>query len=341
MNDAPLVSLCMATCLRSDLFPVSLRGLLAQTYAPLEIVVLVDGANEDSIALLKLCSDARVRWFSTPQPSGMIPAWNTVCKAARGKYLLFCADDDVLLPEAVQRHVELLEENPNVGFCHGDFLFIDDDDRELGRWISHEGTWVKSRQHEWPRYLVQTRCCMQTTLVRRQAWDEVGGWDEDAGNPGDNSLYLKLLHNWDVGHVEHITCKYRIRTKAPDSWAKRYRNVREYHLLAVRHLASPPPHVTLSTGRLSKRLHARLSAMSVPLLLSKDASPTDLSALREWLSAEVWANSNFGRLCAMLDALGLLSLLLVKQAAGARLRDTTKAFLRRGARLLNGRDAGI
>src|ERR1035437_5635034 len=230
----PLVSLCMATCLRSDLFAASLRGLLAQVYEPLEILVLVDGANEQSIALLDSCNDTRLRWFATPKPSGMVRAWNVVCKESKGKYFLFCADDDILLPNAIEHHVKLLEENPRVGFCHGDFIFIDDEDREIGRWISHEGTWIKSCKQEWPRYLVQTRCCMQTTVVRRKAWDDVNGWDEDAGNPGDNSLYLKLLRDWDVAHVSHITCKYRIRTKNPDNWVKKYRNLREYHALAIK-----------------------------------------------------------------------------------------------------------
>src|ERR1041384_2900440 len=93
-SDRPLVSICCSTSSRPDLFPETLRGLLRQTYAPLEIVVLVDGDNADSIALLESCGDPRLRWFATSKPSGMIAAWNKVVAAARGKYFLYCADDD-------------------------------------------------------------------------------------------------------------------------------------------------------------------------------------------------------------------------------------------------------
>jgi len=325
MNPAkPLVSLCMATCLRSDLFPACFAALLAQTYAPLEILVLADGSNEASLALLKNCRDVRLRWIATPKPSGMVRAWNTVCRESKGKYFLFCADDDVLLPHAIEQQVELLEEHSDVGFCHADFVFIDDDDQEIGRWISHEGTWVKTRREEWPRYLVQTRCCMQTTVVRREAWDKVNGWDEDAGNPGDNSLYLKLLRDWNVGHVNHLACQYRIRTRSPDSWEKQYRNVREYHALAIKHLNYPPHELAVPLGTISNRLHARLSRMAIPLLQTRGVWETEQKELRRWLKGEVWSKTTLGSLFHFLDRVGGLEML----AQGGILMQKLRAFAR-------------
>ena len=144
MSDgAPLLSLCMATCLRADLFPESLRGLLRQTYSPLEIIVLVDGSNPESLEALRTCGDPRVRWITTDKPSGMVPAWNRVCGEAKGEYLLFCADDDVLTDGAVDEQVALMEEHANVVFCHADFTFMDDEGKELSRSISPSGRFVR------------------------------------------------------------------------------------------------------------------------------------------------------------------------------------------------------
>lgn len=75
---------------------------------------------------------------------------------AKGKYFLFCADDDVLLPKAIDLQVELLEQNPNVGFCHADYRSINDDGEVIGEWFSHEGTFIKPGLQEWPRYVVRT-----------------------------------------------------------------------------------------------------------------------------------------------------------------------------------------
>lgn len=315
----PLVSVCMAACLRPDLFPESLDAALRQTYDPLEIIVLADGSDPAALALLGSRRDARLRWIATPRPSGMIGAWNRVCREARGKYLLFCADDDVLCERAVDHQTELLEEHPGVAFCHADFIYIDDDGRELGRWISHRGRFIEPRAKAWPRYLTATRCCMQTTVVRRELWEAVGGWDPDAGNPGDNSLYLKLLRLGDEGHVPHVACKYRIRTRQPDSWEKRLRNLREYHALAMKHLASIPPEVR--QPRLRERLMVRLARMAVPLSIS---APDERS--RQELGF-IWPQSALGRFCARLDRAGALGLMELAMRAEAGIRRAARAPL--------------
>lgn len=334
VTNKPLVSLCMATCLRADLFPDSFRSLLNQTYEPLEIVVLADGSNEHSLNLLKNCNDPRVRWISTPSPSGMVPAWNLVCRESRGKYFLFCADDDVLLGQAIDRQVELMETNENVVFCHADFTFIDDDGREINRWVSHEGTWVKSGLAEWPRYLVRTGCCMQTTVARRSAWDEVKGWDEDAGNPGDNSLYLKLLRIGDVGHVEHLACQYRIRTKQPDSWVKKFRDIREYYQLTAKHLASPPI-LSESLPRLRQRLLRRLSSMAVPLLISAPDHKSK-QELRNWLQLHVCSQSGYARFCQYLDHVNCLRMFEAALQFEFRIRGIGRQFLKPAMKILRG-----
>jgi glycosyltransferase involved in cell wall biosynthesis len=236
----PLVSICCSTYSRPDLFALSLDGMLRQKYEPLEIVVLVDGSHRASIAQLERCRDPRLRWFATDKPSGMIASWNKVVAASKGKYFLYCADDDILCDEAIQPQLEVLETHPDVGFCHADFFLIDDKGEKIGHWQSHEGTWLKHGLEEWTRYLTQPKCCMQTCLVRRELWDIAGGWDEDAGYPGDNSLYLKLLRISDVAHIRRFTCHYRIRTENPDSWLKNAAKVKADFRLAAKHLANPP-----------------------------------------------------------------------------------------------------
>lgn len=323
-RQAPLVSLCMATYLRPDLFEESLAGLQRQTYLPLEIVILADGGNAETIRILESCSDRRLRWIQTPAPSGMIRAWNRVCAESRGKYFLFCADDDILLDRAIDRQVELMEANPRVAFCHSDFAYIDDEGKEIGRWVSHEGDFIKSGLEEWPRYAVRTGCCMQTVVVRRSSWDAVGGWDEDCGNPGDNSLYLKLLRHGDVGHVSAITCKYRIRTNSPDSWEKRVRNHQEFYTLSSTHLQAPPPEV--SPLALKRRLCARIAQATLTLLVEAPDSESERS-LKQWLQREIWPHSFFGFVTDVAYRLGLLRALNLIEHQRVSFRSRTRNLL--------------
>ena len=315
----------MAACLRADLFPQSLAGLLNQTYSPLEIIVLVDGANPDSIRILESCGDPRVRWLVTPRPSGMVAAWNRVCREARGKYLLFCADDDILLPRAIDRQVDLLEKHPSVGFCHADFVFVDDDDRRIGAWISHRGDFIDSGIKAWPEYLNGPRCCMQTTVVRRELWESVGGWDE-AGNPADNSLYLKLLRISDVGHVSGVACRYRVRTRQPDSWEKRFRNLLEFHDLSVKHLQNPPAFSPGRLKRIRRRLFSSLAIRAVAVAVTATGKKEE-QALRCWLTQQVWGHTITGQVCRAVDRINCLAALSKMLRGYYRLRGLIKSLV--------------
>lgn len=257
--------------------------MLQQTYEPLEIVVLVDGGNQSSIDVLTEQCDPRLRWFVTEKPSGMIPAWNRVVRKSKGAYFLYCADDDVLLPSAVEAQMDILERNHQVGFCHADFYLIDDDGKRIGQWQSHEGEWIKDGLTEWQRYLRQPRCCMQTTVVRRELWDQVGGWDEQAGYPGDNSLYLKLLRISDVGHVSRFACNYRIRTQTPDSWVKNSNKVKEDIILARLHLADPPAELAHKVVALHKQVNQHFSRNALSVLADRRAKPEERAEFVNWL----------------------------------------------------------
>jgi glycosyltransferase involved in cell wall biosynthesis len=327
----------MATCLRPDLFEMGLAGLLRQTYSPLEIVVLVDGGNGETIQILESCRDPRLRWFQTPAPSGMIRAWNRVCAESRGKYFLFCADDDILLDRAVDRQVALLEANPRVAFCHSDFIFIDDEGNEIDRWVSHEGDFIKPGSEEWPRYAVRTGCCMQTVVLRRSLWDTVGGWDEDSGNPGDNSLYLKLLRYGDVGHVSAITCKYRIRTNTPDSWEKRVRNHQEFFALSSKHLRTPPAEI--SPLVLKRRLCTRISQATLTLVMEAPDSKSKRS-LEQWLRREIWPYSFFGVLSRFACRLGLVRALNLVELLRMNFRFIARNVVRSISSVLRGCSSG-
>jgi len=106
----PLVSVCIATRNRPDALLEALESVRAQTYSPLE-VVLVDDASDRQEALRTL--DALepefvgrgwqiVRRATQGHPSA---ARNTAARHARGEYLLFMDDDNLARPHEVETFV--------------------------------------------------------------------------------------------------------------------------------------------------------------------------------------------------------------------------------------------
>ena len=101
--DAPRLSICIATFKRAAWIGETLRSVLMQAPADVEVVV-VDGASPDATqeAMQAFQHDARVRYFREGTNSGVDRDYDKAVEYARGGYCWLMTDDDVLLPGAIK-----------------------------------------------------------------------------------------------------------------------------------------------------------------------------------------------------------------------------------------------
>ena len=102
MTLVPEVSVVVPTRFRPDLVSRAVRGVLAQTMADLEVVVVVDGPDEDTVAALAAIGDDRVRVLVQPVKGGAPNARNVGAQAARGRWTAMLDDDDEWLPDKLE-----------------------------------------------------------------------------------------------------------------------------------------------------------------------------------------------------------------------------------------------
>ena len=72
MTHQPAVSVIIPTWNRAATVVAAVESALAQTHAPLEVLVCDDGSTDDSEQRIRALSDRRVRWL--PGPRGGRPA---------------------------------------------------------------------------------------------------------------------------------------------------------------------------------------------------------------------------------------------------------------------------
>lgn len=98
----PLVSIVIPTHNRAHLVTRAIDSALAQTYAPIEVIVVDDGSGDDTGAVLRCHeSDARVRIVRHQRNLGATAAKNTGLDAVTGAFATILDSDDSLVPEAV------------------------------------------------------------------------------------------------------------------------------------------------------------------------------------------------------------------------------------------------
>jgi glycosyltransferase involved in cell wall biosynthesis len=104
----PLVTAVIPTRNRPDLVCRAVRSALNQTYPHLEVVVVVDGPDPSTVAVLGELRQARVRIIALSQSVGGSEARNIGAREARGEWIALLDDDDEWLPEKTSSQMALL-----------------------------------------------------------------------------------------------------------------------------------------------------------------------------------------------------------------------------------------
>lgn len=184
---APTVSVVLTTFQRPHLVTRSAESVLRQTFGDLELIIVDDASGDDTAAVLDclISSDERVSVLTHEVNRGPSAARNTGIAAANGRFVAFQDDDDEWREDKLALQVELLDREPavDVATCFEEWRRADG--TVVARDLRLDGNVHRRLARE---DLVH----MQTLLVRRDALDRVGGFDERLRHHEDMDMALRL-----------------------------------------------------------------------------------------------------------------------------------------------------
>ena len=122
---APLVSVVIPAFNAEPFLAEAIESVLAQTYAPYELVVVDDGSTDRSAEIA--AGYEGVRLIRNSESRGAAAARNRGAKAARGEILAFVDADDLLLPSKLDFQVgELLKRDDEVCVLASQEFIVED-----------------------------------------------------------------------------------------------------------------------------------------------------------------------------------------------------------------------
>src|SRR5215470_19199766 len=107
--DAEMVSVVIPSRNRPGLVGRAVRSALSQTLCFIEVIVVIDGPDEQTGRALAQINDPRLRVVSLDASVGAQEARNTGVREATGRWVAFLDDDDEWLPNKLARQLEAAE----------------------------------------------------------------------------------------------------------------------------------------------------------------------------------------------------------------------------------------
>src|SRR5436190_1872459 len=110
MNDAPAVSVIIATYNRSYVLRHSIASVLRSDFSDFEIIVVGDGCTDDTEGVVRGFADGRIRFVNLPQNSGAQSVPNNAGVAlARGRTIFFLNHDDLYFADHLGASLAFME----------------------------------------------------------------------------------------------------------------------------------------------------------------------------------------------------------------------------------------
>jgi Glycosyl transferase family 2 len=232
------VSVIIPTRDRGRLLVDSVRSVLAAPSPPAEVIV-VDAGSEDGSVEQAAALDAAVRVLRLG-PANAAVARNAGAAAASGDLLAFLDSDDEMLAGKTTCLVDALAADRGAALVHGTTEVIGQNGEPLPEQTAEQRAAFAKTQRLGTSYAALAGFCAMftsATLIRKAAFESIGGYDESLEAYEDWALYLRLAVEWRLAYADCLAARYRI-------WSGNVGWVRTAEWtarVAEKHLAALPP----------------------------------------------------------------------------------------------------
>lgn len=199
--NTPLVSIVTPTFNRVGLLPETINSILNQTWPNIEYIVVDDGSSDGTADYLATLSDrvTVIRQANAGQTAALSAGW----ALARGKYLGYLSDDDILLPDVVTSIVRHLENEPGAAAAFPNSNLIDHKGRAVQERVGRPFT-LRS-------VVVDHECFIGPgALFRRDVYEKTGNWDPKCRVAPDMEFWTRVGSIGRIDFLSDVIALYRI-----------------------------------------------------------------------------------------------------------------------------------
>jgi hypothetical protein len=192
----------------------AVESILSQTFTDFEFLIINDGSLDDSMAAVAKYPDDRIRVVENPENIGQTRSLNHGLQLARGELIARLDQDDIALPERLEKQVAFADANPQVAALGTAATIIDEEGSEIGS----APALTSERTLKWSLLFHNTLFHPSVMFRRSIVLDEYGGYDENIVICQDFDLWSRIAEHHALGNLPEPLIANRYY---PDSTSRR------------------------------------------------------------------------------------------------------------------------
>lgn len=201
-SETPLVSIIIRTADRPEMLREAIRSVKEQSYTPIELIIVNDGSIDIELLAREEAGGSITTWryIKMLGKHGRACAANSGLEHASGKYISFLDDDDIILPDHIEKLAQTLENNHDCVLAYTDTICINQDRNKLGEFSGSTDTRMILGSNFIP---------IHSALFRADVLDQGARFDENLNFYEDWDFWIQLSRIGNFIHTPGTSAIYR------------------------------------------------------------------------------------------------------------------------------------
>lgn len=181
-----MISILLAVYNGEKYIDQSVNSIINQTFKDWELLIGFNGTTDSSKDIASSYNDDRIRIFDYKEDKGKAKTLNKLIKEARYNWCAIQDDDDIWLPEKLEKQFDQLNHYDIIGTL---IAYIDENNISCGApnlATDHEN--IKRLSLAGINQIANS-----SAIFRKQDALDIGGWDESLDGIEDFDFWIKLL----------------------------------------------------------------------------------------------------------------------------------------------------
>ena len=204
----PKVTVLMPVYNGEGFIKKAIDSILNQTFTDYEFLIINDKSTDDTKNLILSYNDKRIRFLQNENNLGQMGTLNIGIRLSGGEYVARMDQDDISLPERLEKEVNLLDKKRDITLVYADSYIIDAGGRRRPKTLFDYSK--PYRMLVFDKLLRRNFITGNTVMMRKKVLNNSSSYNANYRIAAEYDLYLRLTQQYAVDFIDEVLAEYRV-----------------------------------------------------------------------------------------------------------------------------------